>query len=79
MPLGRKVGLDTSDLVLDGDPPPLPKKGGTDPQFSAYVYCAQMAAWIRMPLVMEVGLDPRDILLDGDPSPLPKRGHSSHF
>jgi len=27
MPLNRKVGLDPSDIVLDGDYAPLPKKG----------------------------------------------------
>ena len=33
MSLGRKVGLDPSDIVLDGDPAPLPKKGTELPQF----------------------------------------------
>jgi len=27
MPLGRKLSLDPSDIVLDGDPAPLPKRG----------------------------------------------------
>ena len=27
MPLGREVGLDPGDIVLDGDPAPRPKKG----------------------------------------------------
>jgi len=27
MSLGREVGLDPGDIVLDGDPAPLPKKG----------------------------------------------------
>jgi len=31
MPLGRKVALDPSDIVLDGDPAPLPKNGGRAP------------------------------------------------
>jgi len=74
MPLGRKVGLDPSDIVLDEDPAALPQKGGRAPQFSAHVYCAQTAAGITMPLGMEVGLDPSDIVLDGDPAPLPKKG-----
>jgi len=43
------------------------------PQFSAHVYCAQMAGWIKMPVGMEVGLDPSDTVLDGDPAPLPKK------
>jgi len=53
MPLGRKVGLDASDIVLDGDPAPLSKKGGRAPQFQAHVYCGQTAGWIKMPLDME--------------------------
>jgi len=38
-PLGTKVGLDPSNIVLYGDPAPLPKKRGQSPQFSAHVYC----------------------------------------
>ena len=75
MPLGRKVGLDTSDIVLDGDPAPPPQKGGTAPQFSAHVYCGQTAGRIKMPLGMEVGLGPRNIALDEDQ--LPQKGEHS--
>jgi len=46
------------------------------PQFSAHVYCDQMAVWIKMPLGMKVGLGPGHIVLDGDPAPLPKKGQS---
>ena len=74
MPLGRKVDLDPSDIVLDGDPAPPLKEGGRDPQFSAHVYCGQMAGWIKMALGMWVGLGPGQIVLDGDPVPLPKEG-----
>ena len=42
------------DFVLDGDPFPLPKRGGA-PHFSAHI-CAQTAAWIKMPLGTEVGV-----------------------
>ena len=31
MPLGREVGLVPSDIVLDRDPVPLPKKGAEPP------------------------------------------------
>ena len=72
MPLGREVGLDQSDIVLDGDPAPAsPKKMGTqlplpetgaEPQFSAHIYCGQTAPWIKMPLGMEVGLGPGRIV-----------------
>ena len=45
MPLGRKVGLDPSDIVLDGDPAPsFAKNGAEPPQFLTHVYCAQMIA-----------------------------------
>ena len=65
MPLGRKVGFDPSDIVLDGELALPPQKGGRAPfQFSAYVYCGQMAAWIKMPLGMKVGLGPGHIVLD---------------
>jgi len=71
MPLGMVVGLGPGHIVLDGDPAPLPKKGGS-PQFSAHVYCGQTAGWIKMPLGMEVDFDPSDIVLDGDPAPPPQ-------
>ena len=58
MPVGRKVSLDPSDIVLDWDPAPPPQKREQRPQFSAHVYCAQTAGWIKMPLGMEVGLSP---------------------
>ena len=58
-----------------GSSSPLPKKGAESPQFSAHVYCGQMAAGIKMPLgmeVMEVSLGSGHIVVDGDPAPLPK-------
>ena len=33
MPLGREVGLGQSDIVLDGDPAPLPRKRAEPPIF----------------------------------------------
>ena len=33
MPLDMEVSLDPGHTVLDGDPAPLPKKGGTTPKF----------------------------------------------
>ena len=74
MPLSREVGLSPSDIVLDGDPAPLLKRGQS-PQFSAHFYCGQTAGCIKMPLGMEVGLGPGHIVLDGDPGlPHPKGG-----
>ena len=77
MALGTGVGLGPGDFVLDGDPPPLRKKGRA-PKFSAYVYCGQMAGWISMALGMEVGLSPGDFVLVGNPAPPPK-GRSPQF
>ena len=74
MPLDMEVGLGPCHIVLDGDPPPLPKRGHS-PQFSAHVCCGQTAGWTKMPLGKQVGLGPGDIVLDGDPVPH-KRGHS---
>jgi len=44
------------------------------PQFSAYVYCAQKAGWIKMALGVEVDRRPGHNVLDGDPAPSPKTG-----
>ena len=56
-----------------GTQPPLQKRGQS-PQFSAHVYCGQMAAWIKMPLDMKVVIDPTDIVLDGHPALPSKKG-----
>jgi len=51
-------------IVLDGKTQ-LPHKGhSSPPQFSAGVYCGQMAGWIKMPLGTKVGLSAGDIVLD---------------
>jgi len=68
MLLGRKLGLDPRDIVLDWDAAPPPQKGA---DFGP-VYCAQTAGWIKMPLGTKVGLGPGRIVLHGDPAPLPK-------
>ena len=70
MKLGMQVGLGPRHIVLAGNAAPLPKKGAVTPQFSAHVYCGQMAGWIKMALGMEVGLGPGHIVLNGDPAPL---------
>ena len=62
-------------LCVRWGPSPLPKNGAEPfPQFSAHVYCGQMAAWINMALGMEVGLGPGHIVLDAEPAPLPLKG-----
>jgi len=56
--------------------PSSPPKGAHS-QYSAHVYCGQMAGWIKMSLGMEVGLSPGHVVLDGDPAPS-KRGTVPH-
>ena len=56
-----------------------PPQKGHSHQFSADVYCGQMAVCIRIPLGTEVGLRLGDIVLDGDPVPPPLTGHSPQF
>jgi len=69
MPLVREVSLGQDDIVLDRNPPPLPKKGHINPHFSAHVCCGQTARWIKMPLGMEIGLGPSHIVLDENAAP----------
>jgi len=76
MPLGVEVGLDPSDIVLDGDPASLPKKGAEPPIFGPYLLWPngsmdQDATWYGG---RPIGLDPGHIVLDGDPAPLPTKG-----
>jgi len=78
MVLGMEVGFGPGHILLDGDPP-LPKKGGHSPRFSAHVYCGQTAGWIKMPLGTEVGLSLGDSVLDGDPAPHPLKGTAPNF
>jgi len=74
MPLGMEVGLSRSDIVVDRDPAPPSQKAGGAPEFSAHIYCGQMAGWIKMPPGRELGLSPSDIVSDGDPAPLSQKG-----
>ena len=77
-PLSTEGNLGPGDVVLDGDPAPLLKKGAEPPlQFLAHFYCGQTAGWITPAFGMEVGLSPVDSVLDGDPAPSPERGRSS--
>jgi len=57
----------------------LPSPKGQSPQFSAHVYCGQMAGCIQMPLGMEVGLGPGHTVLDGNPAPPQKGGRAPKF
>ena len=51
MPLGRKVGLDPSDIVLDGDPASFPRKEAEPPILGPCLLWPNV--WIKMPLGME--------------------------
>jgi len=42
MPLGMEVGLDPSDLMLHGDPVPLPKKRAEPPNFRPMFIVAKL-------------------------------------
>jgi len=65
MPLGRQVGLDPGDILLDAGPRS-PKKVQSTP-ILAHIYCGQTAGWIKMSLGTDLGLGPGNIVLDGDP------------
>jgi len=56
-------------LCVRWGPSPIPQKGLSPTQFSAHVYCGQMAAWMKTPLGTEVDLSPGHIVLDGVPAP----------
>jgi len=74
IPLGTEVSLSPGHIVLDGDPAPLPKKGGQQPPSFQPMYCGQTTGWIKMPLDTDVGLGPGHIVLDGDAGPSPQKG-----
>jgi len=80
MALGREVGLGPIDIVLDGDPAPLPQKGAESPIFGPCLLWPD--GWMdqfKMPLVVEVGLGPGHNVLDGDPAPHPQRDTAPNF
>jgi len=51
MTLGMEVGHGPGHIVLDGEPAPLPKKGQSAPQFSAYFIVAKRPDESRWHLV----------------------------
>jgi len=79
MPLGMEVGLGPGDCVQRGPSSPQ-KKGHINPHpiFGPYVYCGQMAEWIKMPLGMEVNLGPGNVVLNGSQLS-PKKGTAPRF
>jgi len=76
VPLGMEVGLHPSDIVLDGDPAPLPKRGNSPSIFGPCLlwpngWMDQDATWYT-----KVGLGPGRIVLHGNPVPLSGKGNS---
>ena len=72
MPLGRKLSLDPSDIVLDGTQLSRPQKEGAAPNFRACLlwlngWMDEDATWY------EVDMGPGHIVLDGVPA-LRERG-----
>jgi len=51
MALGMEVGLGPGYIVLDGDPAPLPKKGGSTPNFRPISIVAKRLDGLRCHLV----------------------------
>jgi len=51
MPLGMEVGLHPGDFVLDGDPTPPNKMGGTAPNFRYMPIVAKLLDALRCQLV----------------------------
>ena len=76
MPLGRKVGLDPSNIVLDGDPAPPPQKGGRASNFRPTSIVAKRLQGSRCHLVWRYALA-QTIVLDGDPDLPPQKGDTS--
>jgi len=79
MPLGRKIGLDPSDIVLDGDAAPLPKKGPEPPIFGPCPLWPN--GWMNQDATWYGGtLRPRPHCVRwGSSSPSPKRGRTPNF
>jgi len=73
MPLGMEVGLDPSDIVLDGDPAPPSPIGGRAPNFRPMSIVAEWLHGSRYTWY-GVGLGPGHIVLDEDPTPPPPKG-----
>jgi len=79
MKLGMDVGIGLHQIVLNGDPAPLPQRG-TAPSHQkrnfVHVCCGQTTGWIKMQLGIEVGLSRGHTVLDRDPAPPAPKGHS---
>jgi len=74
MPPGRTVGLNPSDIVLDGDPAhPSPKRGQSSLPIFAHVYCAKQLDGSRCYLVWS------DTGLEGSQLPSPKGSRAPEF
>jgi len=75
MKLGMEVGLGPGDIVLDGDPAPIPKRG-TAPNLWPMSVVAKRLDESKFHLVGRLAL-PRRHRVRWGPSSCPKKGHSS--
>jgi len=76
MPLGTEVGLGPDDIVLDGDPAPIPQNGDGSIPSPIFGPCLLwLNGWMAQDGTWHVdGLGPGHIVLDWGPAPLPKKG-----
>jgi len=80
MLLGRKIDLGPGNIVLDGNPALLPKKGHSSPHH-LFGQCLLLpnGSMDQDALGAKVGLGPCDTVLDGGPSSPLKRGIAPTF
>jgi len=80
MPLGRKVGFNPSNIVLEGDPAAPPQKGRRAPPPIFGPCLLWPNGWMDQEVTgMEVSLGPVHIVLDMDPAPHKKGGTAPNF
>jgi len=79
MPLGREVGLSLSDIALDGNPAPLPLKGGGAPILCPCLLCPD--GWMDEDATSHGGRSRLRAYCDRwvPSSPLPKGGGAPQF
>jgi len=78
MPLGREIGLDRSNIVLDGDPVPPPPKGAEPPISGQCLLWAN--GWVDQDATWYRGRHrPRRLCVRCGPRCPQKGGRASHF
>jgi len=78
MALSMEVGLGLGHIVLNGDPPPIPKKGAEPPNFRPFLLCPN--GWLHQDATWYGDRpQPRRLCVRWGPSPSPKRGANPQF